>query len=100
MTVTPSSSESSAVEQPELESTATEQAENLLDVEQSLDAMAQDMADDIPENYTGDRQLHSVLCFHELHDQSMVFSQEQFCRIGEVCAPCRKCGSALFTTKK
>ena len=49
MTVTPSSSESSAVEQPELESTAIEQAENLLDVEQSLDAMAQDMADDIPE---------------------------------------------------
>jgi hypothetical protein len=49
MTVTPSSSESSAVEQPELESTTTEQAENLLDVEQSLDAMAQDMADDIPE---------------------------------------------------
>ena len=49
MTVTPSSSESSAAEQPELESTATEQSENLLDVEQSLDAMAQDLADDIPE---------------------------------------------------
>jgi hypothetical protein len=49
MTVTPSSSESSPAEQADLESTTTEQTENLLDVEQSLDAMAQDLADDIPE---------------------------------------------------
>ena len=53
MTVTPSSESTAPEQEQDLSATATpaeaEQDNGLLDVEQSLDAMAQDLADDIPE---------------------------------------------------
>ncbi len=53
MTVTPSSESAAPEQEQDLSATATpaeaEQDNGLLDVEQSLDAMAQDLADDIPE---------------------------------------------------
>jgi small subunit ribosomal protein S1 len=53
MTVTPSSESAAPEQEQDLNATATtaeaEQETGLLDVEQSLDAMAQDLADDIPE---------------------------------------------------
>ena len=53
MTVTPSSESAAPEQEQDLNTTATpaeaEQETGLLDVEQSLDAMAQDLADDIPE---------------------------------------------------
>ena len=53
MTVTPSSESAALEQEQDLSATAApaeaEQDSSLLDVEQSLDAMAQDLADDIPE---------------------------------------------------